>query len=69
MKNAIRHLARSGWFIEHLLAPYPWGRKLLGGHWERWFIEPPICSDIWVRNAHGTRPIGARGTPTCEQWP
>lgn len=54
--------------LDTLLSRFRWYRKARGGHWERWCIDHPVCSDIWMSNAHGTRPVLGRGTPTCEHW-
>lgn len=49
---------------------FPWARRWLGGHWERWWVEP--CSSyIWLQvdacNVKAkTRPMSCFGTPTCE---
>lgn len=29
------------------LTNYRWYRRWRGGHWERWYVDHPICSDIW----------------------
>lgn len=47
-------------------------RRLLGGHWERWWVDHPVCSDVWhwVPECHvqnGNRPSAiCRGRPVCE---
>ena len=50
--------------LDALFANFRWYRRLRGGHWERWHIDSPINSRLWLRNEHGERP--GRGTPTCE---
>jgi len=54
--------------LDWLLSNFRWYRRLCGGHWEQWWIDVPFTSDIWMRNEHGTRPPGGRGTPRCESW-
>lgn len=51
-----------------------WYRRWQGGHWERWYIDAPVASDLWLdylacTRQTGGRPPGGRGTPTCEDWP
>ena len=53
------------------LSEYKWYRKLHGGHWEKWHIDHPVCSCIWLdvnQCSVGTnyREPGWRGTPLCE---
>lgn len=49
-------------------------RRLLGGHWERWYVDHPVCAEVWhhvpaCTTRTGARPSGlCRGTPTCESW-
>ena len=54
--------------IDFMFSNFKWYRKLSGGHWERWWIDIPICDYIWVRNNHGTRPIGAGNLEACEDY-
>ena len=35
-------------------------RWLRGGHWELVYILPPVSSEIWVRQPHGTHCFGER---------
>ena len=51
-----------------LFAEFRWYRWLRGGHRERWYIDSPVCSAMWLQQAHGARPGLGRGTPACEQW-
>ena len=51
-----------------LFAEFRWYRWLRGGHWERWYIDYPVCSAMWLQQAHGVRPGLGQGTPACEQW-
>lgn len=54
---------------EVFLSGYQWYRRWRGGHWERWYIDHPVCADIWFRNwPHGKRPGLGRGRPICEEW-
>lgn len=51
------------------MSDFRWYRRLIGGHWERWWMDV-IHADVWYHRPHdGTRPhVLARGTPTCEDW-
>lgn len=54
--------------LDILFSRFRWWRKLVGGHWERWWIEG-VMSEVWMRREHGGRPAGAYGSPVCEEWP
>ena len=49
-------------------------RRWWGGHWEQWWIDVPVCGEIWhdVKECSfiaRERPTGlCRGTPTCESY-
>lgn len=49
---------------------FAWVRRFLGGHWERWWVEP--CSAfLWLDVDYcsitkGDRPPACFGTPLCE---
>lgn len=49
-------------------------RWLAGGHWELWYVDAPVSSDVWHRvercsRVTGSRPTAiCRGTPTCETY-
>lgn len=52
-----------------------WYRRALGGHWERWYVDSPVNSEVWHRCPLGCtkhtlrRPsMLCRGIPTCEDW-
>jgi hypothetical protein len=30
-----------------LFSEYRWYRKILGGRWERWVVDWPVCSTMW----------------------
>ena len=61
-------------FIEVWFSNYRWARKLIGGHWERHWVDFPVCSDIWHKvdkcgKVTGRRPTAiCRGAPTCEDY-
>lgn len=65
------------WFLE-ALGDLPFVgrfvRRLVGGHWECWYVDSPVNSAVWhsverCSLVAGTRPSGiCRGTPTCEDW-
>lgn len=48
-------------------------RRWWGGHWELWWVDFPVCSEIWHDVKKCTietkkRPNGLlRGTPVCEE--
>lgn len=44
------------WYLDHLFARFRWFRRMRGGHWEQWWIDMPVCSTLWLRREHGTRP-------------
>ena len=60
-------------FGDVLFSRFRWWRKHRGGHWERWYIDHPVCSSVWLHvdrctERSGNRPDGlCRGTPECEQ--
>lgn len=55
----------------HILAEYPWFRRWIGGHWERWWMDRPIENWVWLSRAHGSGIPGlGRGVPQkCEDHP
>jgi hypothetical protein len=61
-------------FIEIFFSKYRWARKMIGGHWEQYWVDNPFCSDIWHKvdkceKETGQRPNSlCRGTPTCEDY-
>lgn len=47
-----------------------WVRRLLGGHWECWWIDSPVNAYLWLNDvAPGEHLPLARGTPEIEDWP
>ena len=54
-----------------LFARFRWYRRLIGGHWELWYVDT-VYSDIWHQVGEcslktGIRPNPlCRGTPVCE---
>ncbi len=60
-----------------LFGGWRWYRRLIGGHWENWWLDTP-ATWRWYRMPWGcanlqsggtaTRPAGAHGTPECETW-
>lgn len=54
---------------------FRWYRKAVGGHWEKWFVDIPICADIWHKVEKCSVSTGScptslcRGKPLCcESW-
>jgi hypothetical protein len=45
------YLRKATW-LKTLFDRYRWYRRLAGGKWERWYVDMPVCSDLWhdVRN-------------------
>ena len=39
-----------------LFSGFRWYRKLHGGEWQQWFMDIPVCSNMWFHNLNGTRP-------------
>lgn len=64
-------------FLDAFLSGLAWWRRLRGGHWERWYVDHPVCANVWHRldgctrerpDTFGNRPTPlCRGTPTCER--
>jgi len=59
---------RNADLLDYFFSNFRWYRRLRGGHWEKWYIDYPICSTIWFYQKHGERPGLGRGTPICEDW-
>lgn len=52
---------------------WQWYRRLRGGHWERWYVNLPVGTTVWIRRDRcyrktGTRPGLCEGIPRCEGW-
>jgi len=75
LSGALRRLFPPHSFFVYLSGIYKTRRYRVwwGGHWELWYVDFPVCSDIWhdAKACYfetGKRPGGLlRGTPTCEQ--
>lgn len=72
----MRHPRLHRFLLRLMLLPvcdWRWYRRWQGGHWERWLIDVPVASDLWLdflactRETGGRPPLG-RGTPTCEEY-
>lgn len=66
----MRRIARHLW--PDLFSGYRWWRKLIGGRWERWYIDC-VHDEMWIlvpstANDDYRPPLG-RGMPTREIWP
>jgi hypothetical protein len=65
-----------GWrFALHVikLTNYQWFRRFVGGKWELWWVDSPVCSYVWhdvleFSRVCGERPPLCRGTVTEENW-
>ena len=46
-------------------AHWEWFRKTWGGRWELWWVDVPVCSEIWHEDCReGERPTSiCRGIP------
>lgn len=50
-------------------------RKIVGGNWERWYVDSPICGYVWFHSSEceltkfGGRPsVLCRGCPEIVEW-
>lgn len=55
-------------------ARFRWYRRWAGGHWERWYVDYPVCGDYWFRTdgcylKRETRPGLCRVLHKCEDYP
>lgn len=56
------------------LSKFRFYRKWWGGHWELWWVDFPVCSEVWhdlnqCSLEAKKRPYGLlRGTPVCEDY-
>lgn len=53
-----------------MFSNFKWYRRWYGGIWEKWSIDYPVCSDIWMPRdtiKSNSPPLG-RGTPKIEIW-
>lgn len=60
-------------WLDIIFDRFAWWRRLRGGHWEQWWIDVPVASDVWMRVdgcslENGYRPEGGYGRPRCEDW-
>lgn len=53
---------------EVLFSRFRWYRRWRGGHWEKWWIMPPVASTMWLQGEHGTRPLGGGILDECEDY-
>jgi len=51
--------------VRYPLSKYRWGRKLLGGKWEYWWVDVPVASSCWHDVDEWTVITGIRPTPLC----
>lgn len=63
----LRPIVRKLCHPEIPFAGFRWWRRLWGGHWERWYVDSFHC-ELWMLNAHGTRPGACFGRPICEDY-
>jgi hypothetical protein len=61
-------------FLDAFLSPLRLWLRARGGHWEYWYVDHPVLSDVWHRvdrcsTVTGNRPTSlCRGTPICETY-
>lgn len=63
----LRPIVRRFLHPEIPFASFRWWRRLWGGHWEKWYVDPVHC-ELWMLNEHGTRPGACFGRPQCEDY-
>lgn len=59
--------------VKYMLSHFCWGRRLLGGHWEEWWIGAPVHSWMWLdvpvcAHHSGARPPLGELLSHCETW-
>ncbi len=55
------------WFFDWLFDRFRWYRRARGGHWEQWWIMPPVAATLWLRKPHDEEPpFGAKILDACE---
>jgi len=54
--------------IDYFFSGFRWYRKLQGGEWQQWFIDIPVCSNMWFHNLNGKRPALAVGLLAIEDY-
>lgn len=54
--------------LDAVLSNFGWYRRMRGGHWEKWWIDSPVNSAVWLKLDHGERPGLGCGAPICELW-
>jgi hypothetical protein len=69
-----RRLSRWQDFLGLVVGNREWYRRLIGGHWERWWIDSPVNSFCWLPVDACSVPLEARpglgrGTPECKDYP
>lgn len=52
------------------LVNFLWYRKMIGGNWEKWWVDYPVAGSVWHHSSEGdlTRYSG-RPTPLCRGCP
>jgi hypothetical protein len=59
-------------WVEFQLSCWQWGRKFLGGRWEKWIVSG-FTTYLWIAveewsHVTGLRPLSScHGTPVCEE--
>lgn len=61
------------WWREYHFGQLRPGRRYLGGHWERWWIDAPVYTYVWLSTPEcyykkGKRPSLGRHLFGCETW-
>lgn len=63
-----RRQFRLSWLLDSFLSGFRWYRRLRGGHWERFYVYPPVSSLVWTQREHGERPFGEGAAEDCEEY-
>jgi hypothetical protein len=64
----LKKLFYKNFVLNHFLSKFQMYRRWIGGHWEAWWIDFPICSTIWIYCNHGYKPGGICSLEHCEDY-
>lgn len=52
------------------LVYFKWYRRLVGGNWEKWYVDYPVCADVWHHDSEGSlRAWNGKPSPLCRGNP